>query len=386
MEANFMKRKLIDKKAERATQVEAMETALASGDNAAFETAKNAVANLNTEIENIDAVLAEKSRFGEAPADVPFEAPKAEKKPGGIEVMAKMLRREKLTDQEAEQVQKALVTGDNAVSGENYLVPADVQTEIRDLRKSYVSAKPLVNVIPVADLTGSTNFENSAPSGLTAFDDGDTIATETDPTFVKKPWTIKFYGKLIPISRILLKVASGLMAYLNRWFVRNAVISENGAIFTALKTGYNSGTPKSVAGWEELKQSITVDLDPSCLIDGVIVTNQSGFACLDAEVDGEGRPVLQANPAKPTEKLFQGLPVVVFPNAQLANIDATHFPMIYGSTKAGADFMEYEGLLFETSEHFLFNKNQNCLRVIEGFDVVSTDTSAYIYGSFSATV
>ena len=75
----------------------------------------------------------------------------------------------------------------------------------------------------------------------------------------------------------------------------------------------------------------------------------------------------------------------VFPDAQLPNIDATHFPMFYGSTKAGCTFVEYQALTFDISEHFLFNKNQNCLRVTEGFDVVSTDTSAYIYGSFEAS-
>jgi HK97 family phage major capsid protein len=128
-----------------------------------------------------------------------------------------------------------------------------------------------------------------------------------------------------------------------------------------------------------------VDLDPSCLIDGVIATNQSGFAALDAEEDKDGRPVLQANPAHPTEKLFQGLRIKVYPDAQLPNIDATHFPMIYGATKAGATFVEHQNLEFAISEHFLFNKNQNCLRVVEGFDVMSTDTDAYIYASFAAS-
>ena len=47
--------------------------------------------------------------------------------------------------------------------------------------------------------------------------------------------------------------------------------------------------------------------------------------------------------------------------------------------------MDYQELLLEVSEHYLFNKNQNCMRVTEGFDVVSTDTSAYIYGSLTAT-
>lgn len=379
-----MKRKLIEKKTERSIQVAAMEKALTDGDTAAFEKAKAAVAALNTEIENIEAVIAEKGRFGTNP-EVPGADPQTAKKVSGIEVMLKMLRRATLTGDESAKVSKALISGDNALSGENYLVPEDVKTEIREMRKSYPSAKELVNVVPVKTLSGSEPFESGAPSGLTDFDDGDTIATETDPVFIKKSWKIGFKGKLIPISRILLDNAKGLLSYLKRWFVRNAIISENAKIFATLKAGYNSGAPKAVAGWEALKKSITVDLDPACLLDGVIATNQDGFACLDAEVDANGRPVLQANPANPTQKIFQGLPIKVYPNSQLANIDSTHFPIFYGATKAGADFKEYDSLLFNMSEHFYFNKNQDCLRVIEGFDCYSTDTSAYIYGSFTAT-
>lgn len=184
---------------------------------------------------------------------------------------------------------------------------------------------------------------------------------------------------------MLATAAAGLSAYLNRWFVRSSIVSENAKIFAALKAGYASGTPKAIAGWKALKKSITEDLDPSCLINGVIATNQSGFACLDAEEDADGRPILQSNPANPTEKLFQGLPIKVYPNSQLANIDATHFPLIFGDTQAGIDFMIYQDLLFETSEHYLFGKNQNALRMQEGFDVVNADTGAYIYSSFSAT-
>lgn len=308
--------------------------------------------------------------------------PAAEKKASGFSIITKMLRKIGLTDDE----KTALISGTDASQGENYLVPEDVKTAINELRKSYVSAKDIVTVEPTKSLSGSVNYEAGTPAGLTDFDDGDEISEESGMSFVKKPFTIGFKGKLIPISRILLGAEkSGLMGYINRWFIKNAVITENSKIFAKLKAGYNSGTPKAVAGWEALKESITVDLDPSCLIDGVIATNQSGFACLDKEKDADGRPILQPNPANPTQKLFQGLPIKVYPNAQLANIDSTHFPMIYGSTKAGCTFVEYEDLQFTISEHFLFNKNQNCLRVIEGFDVLNTDTTAYIYGSFTAT-
>lgn len=317
-----------------------------------------------------------------------FKAQKAEvpeepvKKSSGFKILAKMLGKKQLTDTE----KSALLTGTNASNGEEYLLPEDIKLEINELRKTYVSARDIVTVETTDALTGSVNYETEQPAGLTAFDDGDDIAEETAPKFVRKLFTIGFFGKLIPISRIFLGAEkAGIMGYLNRWFVRNAIITENAAIFAKLKAGYNEGTPKAVKGWRELKKSINVDLDPSCKLDGHIVTNQSGFAALDAEEDAEGRPILQPNPAHATEKLFQGLPVKVFPDAQLPNIDTTHFPIIYGATKAGCTFVEYQSLTFDISEHYLFGKNQNCLRVTEGFDVMSTDTSAYIYGSFEAT-
>lgn len=314
-------------------------------------------------------------------ADVPKEY-KPAGETDGFKALAKVIAGKPLEVEE-----KALISGEDAASGENYLIPEDVRVGINELRKTYVSAKSLVTVETTDALAGSVNYESGTPAGLTAFDDGDAITEETNPTFVKKTFTIGWFGKLIPISRILLGAEkAGLMSYLNRWFVKNAVLTENAAIFSKLKAGYNSGTPKAVAGWKALKKSITVDLDPSCLKNGVIITNQSGFACLDAEEDKDGRPVLQPNPANPTEKLFQGLPIKVYPDAQLPNIDASNFPLIYGDVQAGCTFVEHQNLEFTLDGSYLFNKNQNCLRVIEGFDVMSTDTDAYIYGKFSATV
>lgn len=382
---NNIRKKIYDLKATRATQLAAAEAAAAAGDNDLFEKHMGDVKESNRLIEQQETLLAQKELYTEPNGTLVMVPATPQKKASGWGAMAKMMRGQALDDAEQALVEKALISGTDAASGENYLIPEDVRTDIREMRKTYVSAKCLVNVVTVDTLSGATNFESGTPAGLTAFDDGDTIATETNPTFVQKKWTIGLYGKLIPISRVLDKLATGLMAYINRWFVRNAVISENSKIFATLKSGYNSGTPKAIAGWKALKASINKDLDPSCLSDGLIATNQSGFACLDDEVDANGRPILQPNPADPTQKLFQGLPIFVFPDAQLANIDATHYPIFFGATRAGADFMEYGSLLFETSEHALFSKNQICLRVIEGFDCISTDTGAYIYGSLSAT-
>ena len=313
-------------------------------------------------------------------AAVPAE-PAPVGKASGLKAMTKLIGKKALTDEE-----KALITGASAANGENFLIPEDVKAEINELRKSYVSARDIVTVDTTDALAGSVNYESGTPSELVDFEDGDDIDASAAPNFVQKKFAIGWKGALIPISRILIgSEKGGLMSYIDRWFVKRAILTENAKIFAALKAGYADGTPKAVAGWKALKKSINKDLDPSALIGGVIVTNQSGFAALDEEEDKDGRPVLQANPAHPTQKLFQGLPIVVFPDAQLPNIDATHFPVIYGNTKAGATLVEHTGLEFNFSEHALFGKNQNCLRVIEGFDVMSTDTGAYIYGSFSAS-
>ena len=375
-----MNKKIRELQAKIAAQAEVVKGYTAEGEGRDLDKAEEALNQLDALKRELDIeTRAAEAAKAQAPAGDPGPAGKVD----GFKMIAKMMHKRALDEKE----KAALVSGTNDTNGATYLVPEDVKAEINELRKTYVSAKHLVNVDTTDALAGSVNYEDGVPTGLIDFDDGDAIPEEDGIKFALKRFAIKWKGKLIPVSRILLGPAkAGLMNYLDRWFVKNAILSENAAIFATLKAGYNGGTPKAVAGWKELKKSITKDLDPSCKLDGVIITNQSGFACLDEEEFADGHPVLKDNPTHVTEKMFQSLPIYVFPDAQLPNIDETHFPMIYGSTKAGATFVEHENLEFAISEHFFFNKNQNCLRVIEGFDVMGTDTSAYIYGSFSASV
>ena len=354
----------------------ALATECSDGENKDIAKAKS----LLDEADEIRDELETLKRLVQAEKSAVPDVPPVQKS-DGFTMMKKILSGKSLSDVEKD----ALITGTNATAGENYLIPEDVKYEINELRKTYLSARDIVTVVSTTSLSGSENYEAGTPAGLTAFDDGDDIPDETGISFRKEPFAIKFYGKLIPISNILIGAEkAGLMSYLNRWFVKNAIITENNAIFTKLKSGYNSGTPKALTDWYALKASINKDLDPSCLIGGMIVTNQSGFNCLDMALDKDGRPILQPNPADSTKRLFQSLPIKVYPDAQLANIDATHFPFFYGDTKAGMKFIEYKNLQFAFSEHYGFGKNQNYLRVIEGFDVMKADTSAYIYGSLAA--
>jgi len=273
-----------------------------------------------------------------------------------------------------------LITG--GTNGEDLLVPEDVQLKINELRKSYKSAKDIVNVVTVTTLSGSYNWEDPSNHNhvyLQDFEDGGTIATSGQPKFIRKDWKIKFKGEIIPISRILEGAEQAdLMVYLNRWFVRKAVITENHDIFETLKAGYNDGTAKALTSVDDLKTVCNVDLDPSVWIDGAIVTNTEGFDYLDHLKDENGLYILQPDPKNPTQKLLFGKQVIVYSKEDLPTVSG-NYPFFIGSTKAAVNFREYKYLTFETSSDFLFNKNQLALKVMEGYTVESADTTAYVY-------
>ena len=315
-----------------------------------------------------------KRLFEAEKAKVPDEPAPAEKKADGFGVIAKLLRRQPL-----DETEKALVTG--GTSGENNLMPEDVDLAIREMRKQYKSAKELVTVIPTDTMSGGFNFESGTPAGLADLTDGSDVDGSGEPSFVRKPFAIKLKGKLIAISNVLKGAEkAGLMAYINRWFVKNSVISENADIFAALK---KDKTAKTIKGLMALKQSINKDLDPSALIGGVIVTNQTGFDLMEQELDANGRPMLVPNPQEPARRTFCGLPVEVFSDAQLPNVSGKA-PVFYGALDAGCYFIEKSGLEFAVSDQYLFGKNQTAIRVIEGYDVIQADKDAYIYGTYEA--
>lgn len=305
---------------------------------------------------------------------------KDEKSPDGFKVLAKMMKGRVLDEGE-----KQLVTGTNATQNENYLLPEDVRLGIIELKRQYDSARDIVGYTETTALNGRFNLEKGGITGLVAFDDGDVIDGKDAPSFDKLEFAIAFYGKLIPISNILQGAEkAGLMTYLDKWFVKNAVFTENKAIFDALKLNKDSSI-KDLTDWKKLRSSINKDIDPMLIANSIIVTNQSGFNALDEAVDGNGRPILAPNPKDPAEKLFNGLPVRVFSDKQLPNIDTTHAPIFYGDTRTGVQMIMYKNMEFAMSTEFLFNKNQTCLRVIEGFVVKQFDKDAYMYGKLSLT-
>lgn len=298
----------------------------------------------------------------------------------GFKIIASCIKTGKFVNELGE----GLKTG--GLNGEDYLVPEDVRLAINKYKEEQLSAKILVTVLPTSALSGSFNWGKNPTDGLIDFEDGNEVDSSKVPEFEQKKWAVKWKGAIIPISTILQGAEqAGLMPFINYWFTRRAIISENTDIFAKFKSSYKSGTPKALADEKALRKSINRDLDPSITKSTtmVIVTNQSGFDYLDQLKDTNGRDLLQPNPTEPTSKLYKGHPVIVFSDKQLPNIDTTHAPIIYGSTKDALWFMEYQNYYFDTDngKGIGFTKNQTLLKVIEGYDISEADTSAYIYGS-----
>ncbi len=320
---------------------------------------------------------AEKGIFELEKDNVPDDAgeEKPENKSTGFEVIAKILKKQTLSEPE-----NAMITGDTT-SGTAYLVPEDVDLKIREARESYQSLKELVTVYPVNTLSGTAVYDSEDTADLIAFDDGGEIGDATEPVFKQGKWNISFFGAIMPISNILKGAEqAGLMAYINRWFVRKAIRTENSAILAAMKKDKEAVNISGLAG---LKEQINTGIEDDYLIDGIILTNHTGFQMLDGEVDAAGRPMLNRDPLNPAKLMYMGLPVVKVSDKLLPN-EGGKAPIFIGSLKAGISFYDYMSLQFAVSEHMFFSKNQTALRVIEGFTVEQEFADAYIYGLLSA--
>lgn len=290
------------------------------------------------------------------------------------DVFAKVVRGESLTD-----IEKSMIsTGDN---GEDLLIPKDVSTKIKELKRQYKSARNIVGLYPTTTLEGSYPIESlETLTELTNFTEEEDVPASNSPKFINVSYKIKDYGGLLPLSNTLLKnETAGLVDYLAKWFAKKAVRTENKLIFSKLK---ENKEPVAVANMDALSKIINVDLDPACIVDGIIVTNQDGFNYMDMQEDANGRKLLQPDPTNATRKMFKGLPIEVYSNAELTS-KAGKAPIFVGDTKEGADLVDRETLSFAMSSEAGFKQNKTFIRVIESIDVTQKDTAAYVYGEIT---
>ena len=300
-------------------------------------------------------------------------------------------RRNGLGNEKVRVLFDALTEGGGDPAGEDggFLVPVDIDNQIKELKRALNPLSDLFNVETVSAPTGWRVMDTAPTTGMSSVNEMATIQTNDQPLFVKVTYSLTKYGLIVPVSNELLSdEVANLMAYLSRWFARKAVITENGLLLTALKTLTASALTPSASGADALdgvKAVLNKVLDPAISVGATILTNQNGFDALDQLKDEMGRGLLQPNPLNPTEYRIYGRPVRVLSNAQMPDIagensdpDTTDFFI--------GDFREFATLFqrdaFEVASTDIggnaWRTDSTEIRGITRLDVAKFDTAAVV--------
>ena len=132
---------------------------------------------------------------------------------------------------------------------------------------------------------------------------------------------------------LLADTDQNLLAYLSRWIGKKAVLTENALLLALLTALDGSAAPIAADGaLKAIKTLVNTKLDPIFGAGASFLTNQSGFNFLDTLEDGNGRPLLQVNPADRTQYMVGGRAVHVVSDAVLPNKTAA--PLYVGDFKS----------------------------------------------------
>ena len=282
----------------------------------------------------------------------------------------------------------ALTEGGGDPAGEDggFLVPVDIDNQIKEIKRQLNPLSDLFNVETVTAPTGWRVMDTAPTTGMSSVDEMATIQTNDQPLFVKVPYSLTKYGLIVPVSNELLSdEVANLMAYLSRWFAKKQVLTENGLLLTALKTLVASALTPAVSGADALdgvKAVLNKVLDPAISVSATLLTNQNGFDALDQLKDEMGRGLLQPNPLNPTEYRIFGRPVRMLSNAQMPDIsgspDTTDF--FIGDFHEFATLFQKETLEVASTDigGSAWRTDSTEIRGIARMDVEKFDTAAAV--------
>ena len=265
------------------------------------------------------------------------------------------------------------------------IVPKDIETRINEYKRQYAfELQSLVDVERVTAPTGLRVFEKLADSIPWAnIDEWDTIDEVEAPQFEKKEYSLAQYAGILPIPRNLLQdTDAALMNTVAKFIARKTIVTRNAKILAKINEVY--ATKKAIAGVDDFKDVLNVELDAVFANNAKIITNQDGFNVLDKMKDGDGNYLLQPDVTSPTGKMLLGKQVVLVPNRELPSA-AGKAPLYIGDLKEAIKFFD-RGVYEITSTEIggkAFTRNSLDIRVIDRFGVEAWDTAAVIAGELT---
>lgn len=265
------------------------------------------------------------------------------------------------------------------------IVPKDVQTRINEYKRQYAfELQSLVDVERVTAPTGLRVFEKLADSVVFVnIDEWETIGEVATPQFEKKEYSLAQYAGILPIPRNLLQdTDAALLDTIAKFIARKTIVTRNAQILAKINASY--ATKKALAGVDDFKDVLNVELDAVFANNAKIITNQDGFNVLDKLKDENGNYLLQPDVKSPTGKALLGKAVVLVPNRELPS-KTGKAPVYIGDMKEAIKFFD-RGVYEITSTEIggnAFTRNSMDIRVIDRFGVEAWDTAAVIAGELT---
>ena len=391
-----MKKRLLDLQAKAKEIVDRMKAADKAGDQAAFDAAQAELAPISAEIARVKALMqAEENATPEPENNTPAQGTAGAPVNSSecIHAFCECVRAGAAGDrtrylQNADIVHRAvknegMTEGTPADGG--LIVPSDIQTMIREQMRALNPLSELFTVETVSTNTGSRVRDTAPTNGFTKVSEMGTISKDDKPAFAKVEFTVEDYALIVPVSNDLLNdTDQNLLAYLSRWLGKKAVITENKLLLTLLTALDGSAESITETGaLKAIKKLVNVTLDPIFGVSATFLTNQSGFNFLDSLEDGNGRPLLQINPADRTQYMVGGRAVHVVSDAVLPNNSTA--PLYVGDFKSFGTLFRRQAMEIASTNvgGNAWNTNSTEVRAITRLDAKQFDAAAVAAGKIT---
>ena len=391
-----MKKRLLDLQAKAKPIVDRMKEADKAGDQTAFDAAQAELAPISAEITRVKALMQAEENAMPEPQNLATAQDVAGASVNSsecIHAFCECVRAGAAGDrtrylQNADIVHRAvknegMTEGTPADGG--LIVPSDIQTMIREQMRALSPLSELFTVETVSTNTGSRVRDTAPTNGFTKVAEMGTISKDDKPAFAKVEFTVEDYALIVPVSNDLLSdTDQNLLAYLSRWLGKKAVITENKLLLTLLTALDGAAASITESGaLKTIKKLVNTSLDPIFGVSASFLTNQSGFNFLDSLEDGNGRPLLQVNPADRTQYMVGGRAVHVVSDAVLPN--KTTAPLYVGDFKSFGTLFRRQAMEIASTNvgGNAWNTNSTEVRAITRLAVAKFDDKAVAAGKIT---
>lgn len=274
---------------------------------------------------------------------------------------------------------------DGSGSDAGLTIPQDIRTAINTLVRQFDSLQEYVNVENVTTLTGSRVYEKWTDiTGLANIDDeAGKIADIDDPKLSLIKYTIKRYAGISTVTNSLLAdSAENILAWLSGWIAKKVVVTRNKAILGVVD---KLPTKPTLTKWDDIID-LEAKVDPAIKQTSFFLTNTSGFTALKKVKNALGDYLMERDVKSPTGYSINGFAVKEISDRWLPNASSGVMPLYFGDLKQAVTLFDRQqmSLLSTNIGGGAFETDTTKVRVIDRFDVVATDTEAFVPASFKA--